>query len=92
MRHFAVVLVLAVAAWTQAVASEPHKRHVPRQAEVDTAPGCPGYHHRGISGACVLNPDYGPYRPDPYWTPCDYSPRHIPKAVASSNGPRRTAH
>jgi len=54
MRHFAVVLVLAVAAWTQAVASEPHKRHVPRQAEVDTAPGCPGYHHRGISGACVL--------------------------------------
>ena len=82
MRHFAVVLALAVAASTQAMASEPpHKRHVrmPRQAEVDTAPGCPGYHHRGVSGACVLNPDYGPYRP-------------IPKAVASSNGPRRIAH
>ena len=55
MRHFAVVLVLAVAAWTQAVASEPHKRHVPRQAEVDT------------------------YRPDPYWTPCDYSSSAYPE-------------
>ena len=53
MRHFAIVLALAVAAWTQAMASEaPHKRHLrmPRQAEVDTAPGCPGYHHRGVSG------------------------------------------
>jgi hypothetical protein len=29
MRHFAVVLALAVAAWTQAMASEPpHQRHV----------------------------------------------------------------
>ena len=75
MRHFAVVLALAIA-WTQAVASEPpHKRHlrIPRQAEVDTAPGCPAYHHRGISGFCVLNPDKGPYKPDPYWMPCDYS-------------------
>jgi hypothetical protein len=26
-----------------------------------------------LGGNCVLNPDYGPYRPDPYWTPCDYS-------------------
>jgi hypothetical protein len=82
MRLFAVVLALAVAAGTQAMASEPpHKRHVrtTRQAEVDTAPGCPGYHHRGVSGACVLNPDYGPYKPDPYWTPCDYSSGAYPE-------------
>ena len=68
MRHFAIVLALAVAAWTQAMASgPPHKRHIrmPRQAEVDTA--------------CVLNPDYGPYRPDPYWTPCDYSSSAYPE-------------
>src|SRR6476660_6725168 len=90
IRHFAVVLALAVAAWTQDVPSEPHKRHVPRQAEVDTAPGCPGYHHRGISGACVLTTDRtGPIRTGRRAT---ILPRHIPKAVASSNGPRRTAH
>ena len=74
MRLFVVLLVLAVAAWTQAMALEPsHQGHarVTRQAEVND--GCPAYHHRGVSGFCVLNPKKGPYKPDPYWTPCDYS-------------------
>ena len=64
----------AVTASTQAMALEPsHHRHarVTRQAEVDD--GCPAYRHRGVSGACALIPDKGPYKPDPYWTPCDYS-------------------
>jgi hypothetical protein len=64
----------SVAASTQAMAfAGLHQRHasMTRKAEVDG--GCPAYHHRGVSGACVLNPDYGPYKPDPYWTPCDYS-------------------
>ena len=64
----------SVAASTQAMAFVAlHQRHarMTRKAEVDG--GCPAYHHRGVSGACVLNPDYGPYKPDPYWTPCDYS-------------------
>jgi hypothetical protein len=80
MRHFAVALALAVAAWTQAMASEPpHQRHVrmTRKAEVDD--GCGAWRHRGISGACVLNPDKGPYKPDPYWMPCDYSSSAYPE-------------
>jgi len=28
---------------------------------------------RGVGGSCVMNPTDGPYKPDPYWTPCDYS-------------------
>ena len=32
---------------------------------------CPGF--------CVLNPDKGPYKPDPYWTPCDYSSGDYPE-------------
>ena len=74
MRLFAAVLAFAVAASTQAMAFEPlHQRHarVTRQAEVND--GCPAYHHRGVFGFYVLNPDKGPYKPDPYWTPCDYS-------------------
>jgi hypothetical protein len=66
MRLFVVVLALAVAASTQAMAFG--SRH---QREVNG--GCGANYHRGAGGNCVLNPDYGPYRPDPYWTPCDYS-------------------
>jgi hypothetical protein len=34
-----------------------------------------------------MNPTDGPYKPDPYWTPCDYSLGcNIPRAVANSNG------
>jgi hypothetical protein len=63
----------AEAARLATVAVPSHQRHarVTRQAEVND--GCPAYHHRGVSGFCVLNPDKGPYKPDPYWTPCDYS-------------------
>jgi hypothetical protein len=74
MRPFAVVLAVAVVASTQAMALEPlHQRDagMTRNAEVDG--GCGANHHRGVGGACVLNPTKGPYRPDPYWTPCDYS-------------------
>jgi hypothetical protein len=78
MRFFAVVLAFAVAAWTPALAAPLHKRHakIARKAESD---GCPAYRHRGVTGACVLNPDYGPYKPDPYWTPCDYSSSEYPE-------------
>ena len=84
MRLFAIVLALAVTASTQAMAAEPpHKRHLrmPRQAEVqaEVDDGCPAYRHRGISGACVLNADKGPYKPDPYWMPCDYSSGAYPE-------------
>jgi len=85
MRLFAVVLALAVTASTQAMAFEPlHQRHarVTRKAEVDG--GCPAHRHRGVSGACVLNPDNGPYKPDPYWTPCDYSSGEYPEGCGGS--------
>jgi hypothetical protein len=78
MRLF--VVMLAFAASTQAMAFKSlHQRHarVTRQAEVDG--GCPAHRHRGISGACVLNPDNGPYKPDPYWTPCNYSSAQYPE-------------
>jgi hypothetical protein len=74
MRLFGLMLALALASSTQAVAFEPpHERDamMTRNAEVDG--GCGANHHRGVGGACVLNPTKGPYRPDPYWTPCDYS-------------------
>jgi hypothetical protein len=74
MRLFIVVLALAVTASTQAMAVAPlHQRHakMTRQAEGDG--GCGTNRHRGISGACVLNPTKGPYKPDPYWLYCDYS-------------------
>ena len=75
MRLFAVVLALAVAAWTPAIAAQQlHKR--PANISDD---GCPAYRHRGVSGACVLNPDKGPYKPDPYWMPCDYSSSAYPE-------------
>jgi hypothetical protein len=81
MRLLAVVLVLAVTASTQAMAFEPSHHHqharMTRNAEVND--GCPAYRHRGVSGACVLNPDKGPYKPDPYWTPCDYSSGDYPE-------------
>jgi hypothetical protein len=84
MRHFAVVLALAVAAWTQAMASEPpHKRHVrmPRQAEVDTAPGCPGYQYRARAYLTPTTDRTGPIRTGRRAT---ILPAHTPKAVASS--------
>jgi hypothetical protein len=74
IRLFVVVLALAVAASTQAMAFEPlHQRDagMTRKAEVDG--GCGAGYHRGLGGACVHNPTDGPYGPDPYWMPCDYS-------------------
>jgi len=74
IRLFVVVLALAVAASTQAMALEPlHQRdtRMTRQATGDG--GCGTGYHRGVGGNCILNPTDGPYRPDPYWTPCDYS-------------------
>ena len=62
MRLFVVVLALAVTASTQAMAFEPlHDRHIriTRNAEVND--GSPAHRHRGVSGACVLNPDNGPH-------------------------------
>ena len=74
MRLFVVMLTLAVAASTQAMAFAPlHQRHARTTKEAEGSGGCGTNYHRGISGACVLNPTAGPYKPDPYWLPCDYS-------------------
>jgi len=72
MRLFVGVLALAVAASTQAMAFGPQRdARMIRKAEVNQ--GCPAGYHRGVGGNCVMNPEDGPYKPDPYWTPCDYS-------------------
>ena len=43
-----------------------------QKAEVNE--GCSAEFYRGSGGNYIHNPDYPkPYRPDPYWTPCDYS-------------------
>src|SRR4249920_1710367 len=76
-----------VAVSTQAMAFGPERdARMIRKAEVNQ--GCPAGYHRGVGGICVVNPTDGPYKPDPYWTPCDYSlGPHIPRAVANSDGP-----
>jgi hypothetical protein len=66
IRVFVVALAFAVAASTGAMAFGPHQ-----QREADG--GCAAGYHRGVGGGCIQNPDSGPYKPDPYWTPCDYS-------------------
>jgi len=74
IRLFVVVLALAVAASTQAMAFEPlHQRDVRMARKAEVGGGCGTSHHRGVGGACILNPTDAPYRPDPYWMPCDYS-------------------
>jgi len=71
MRLFVMVLALAVAASTQAMSFGSHGR-MTKKAEAND--GCSAAFYRGSGGNCVHNPDYPkPYRPDPYWTPCDYS-------------------
>ncbi len=85
MRHFAIVLALAVAAWTQAMASEPpHKRHVrmPRQAEVDTAPDVPGIITGEFRARAYLTPTTD--RTGHTGRRATILPAHTPKAVASS--------
>jgi hypothetical protein len=72
MRLFVGVLAVAVAASTQAMAFGPQRdARMIRKAEVNQ--GCPGGYFRGAGGNCIMNPADGPYKPDPYWTPCDYS-------------------
>ncbi len=85
MRLFAVVLASAVAASTQVMAHEPlHQRHARMTGKAEVDGGCPAHRHRGVTGACVLNPDNGPYRPDPYWTPCDYSSGEYPEGCGGN--------
>jgi len=80
MRLFVVVLALAVAVSTQAMAVAPlHQRHTKIAREAGGNGGCGMNRHRGISGACVLNPTAGPYKPDPYWLYCDYSSVFYPE-------------
>jgi hypothetical protein len=71
MRLFVVMLVMAVMASTQAMAFGPRHQRETRKAEVNE--GCRGGYFRGAGGNCVMTPEDGPYKPDPYWTPCDYS-------------------
>ena len=82
MRLFVVVLVMAITASTQAMAFGPRHQRDTRKAEVNE--GCSAEFYRGRV-ASIHNPDYPkPYRPDPYWTPCDYSlARNIPRAVVA---------
>ena len=73
-RPFVVVLALAVAASTQAMAFEPlHQRDARMTRKAEAGGGCGAGYYRGAGGACVHNPTDGAYNPDPYWTPCDYS-------------------
>jgi hypothetical protein len=74
MRLFVVALALAVAASTQAVAFGPlEKRDAKMTRKAEANEGCPAGYFRGAGGNCVMTPEHGPYKPDPYWTPCDYS-------------------
>jgi hypothetical protein len=74
VRLIVVMLALSVPTWPQAMASEPlPQREARMTGKADASGGCDADHHRGVGGACVLNPTDGPYRPDPYWMPCDYS-------------------
>jgi hypothetical protein len=69
MRLFVVVLAMAVAASTQAMAFAPqHQRHARMTRKAETDGGCPAHRHRGVSGPCVLT-----------WTPCDYSSGDYPE-------------
>ena len=80
IRLFVIVLTLAVAASTQAVAVAPlHQRHAKMTRRAEGDGGCGTNYHRGISGARVLNPTAGPYKPDPYWLYCDYSSVFYPE-------------
>jgi hypothetical protein len=72
MRLFVVLLALAVAASAQATAfGAQWDARMTRKAEANE--GCPAGYFRGAGGNCVMTPTGGPYKPDPYWTPCDYS-------------------
>jgi hypothetical protein len=74
IKIFVAILALAVAASTQAMALDPQHLHAARMTKKEVGDGgCGRGFHRGVGGNCVLNPTDGPYRPDPYWTPCDYS-------------------
>jgi hypothetical protein len=74
IRLFVAVLAFAVAVSTQVMALEPQHQRDARMARKAVGDGgCGTGFHRGVGGNCVLNPTNGPYRPDPYWTPCDYS-------------------
>jgi hypothetical protein len=74
MRLFVVALALAVAASTQAMAFGPlEKRDAKMTRKAVVNEGCPAGYYRGAGGNCVMNPSDGPYKPDPHWTPCDYS-------------------
>jgi hypothetical protein len=74
IRLFVAALALAVVASTQAVALEPlHPREAKMARKAVGDGGCGNGFHRGVGGNCILNPTDGAYRPDPYWTPCDYS-------------------
>ena len=68
MRLFVVLLALAVAASAQGAQRD---ARMTRKAEANE--GCPAGYFRGAGGNCVMTPTDGPYKPDPYWTPCDYS-------------------
>ncbi len=73
IRLFVGVLAVTLAP-PMAMAAE---RHYERDARMTSQAvgdgGCGRGYHRGAGGNCILNPTKGPYRPDPYWTPCDYS-------------------
>ena len=72
MRLFVVMLVMAIMGSIQAMAFGPRHQQDTRKAEVNE--GCSAAFYRGSGGNCIHNPDYPkPYRPDPYWTPCDFS-------------------
>jgi len=83
-RLFAFGLATALALSTTAASSLER-----RSASQDERPslealrangGCGPYRYRGVGGNCVFGDGSIWYKPDPYWTPCDYSaPKSIPE-------------
>ena len=75
MRLFVVMLVMAVAASTQAMAFGSHGR-MTKKTEVNE--GCPAYYYRGVGGNCVQGDGSRVYRATTRLA------RNIPRAVALS--------
>ena len=72
----AIGLALALMASAQAAPLKRpplHKRDFTVTERGEGTGGCGPYYYRGAGGNCVQGDGSRVYRPDPYWTPCDYS-------------------
>jgi hypothetical protein len=76
-RLFALGVALALA--MSATAASRHDER-PSLEALKANGGCGPYYYRGVGGNCVQGDGSKWYKPDPYWSPCDYSaPKSIPE-------------